>query len=165
LRESYQAQGFIEIAGAKVPLSAIHESAVFKAHPTKAAWERIKDHDRYMSELGRDSNQRDLVAPMFQRMGMSALKLGVLLAASRQEPSEQAFTVGEQDIINGAHYIQKWSRYSIDLMVNAGGGDFQKQMARVRQFIAANPGCQKAALLRYMNKPTKVVTELLINLV
>ena len=165
LRESYQVQGYIEIAGTKVPLSAIHDSAVIKAEPTQAAWERLNKHDRYMYEVAAQSSNKDMVTPTFQRMGMSALKLGVLLAASRQEPDNQRFKVEHQDIINGAYFIQRWSRYMIELMLNAGRGDFQREIAKIRDFIRMNPGCSKSSVLRFTNQPTRLVSEWIMNLV
>lgn len=90
------------------------------ANLTPDAWARYAAFERAMVMAGRNSERPDDYTPTFDRLAKSGLKCAVLLAASRQTPTEEGVIVGVEDVLQGIKYIDQWKEYTIEVLKNAG---------------------------------------------
>jgi hypothetical protein len=75
--------------------------------------------------------------------------MSVLLAAERQQPTEKnTITVSEDDVVNAVWYMQNWGQHSIELILNAGTGQREKNLERVLSLISDNPGVKRTDITR-----------------
>jgi hypothetical protein len=84
-------------------------------------------------------------------MARSILKMGMILAATRQEPLDNHIMVEESDIINAAWYAQNWGRHSVELVLNAGKSVHEKILERVRLKIENNPNILRSTLMQHLH--------------
>jgi hypothetical protein len=103
--------------------------------------------------------------PTFQRLGFSMLKMSMLIAITRREPQDnRVITVNREDVKQAAFYIQKWGKYSVDLIMNAGKPNLEKTLDKVLMHIRAEPGCTKSSVMmryRFSSREMKDVIETL----
>ena len=131
------------------------------AELTTDAWTRYQTIEREMTIKGYESLIRNTALPTFDRMAKSILKMSVILAAVRQEPVKSRITVNEDDVINAAWYGQKWGRHSVELVLNAGKAPVEKELDKVYNKIANNPGILRSTLMQHLHLTSKMASELL----
>jgi hypothetical protein len=120
----------------------------YNARMTDEAWKLSGEIELEMLRAGRDSIVPDLALPTMNRLAISLLKIAVILAAIRQKPVDSTILVEEYDILNASTYVQRWGQFSIEVMLNAGKGQNEKELERIVQFIADHPGAMKSTLMR-----------------
>jgi hypothetical protein len=123
---------------------------------TDGAWTRYQDIEGKLTIAGYESLVRNTALPTFERMARSILKMGMILAATRQEPEETEdegsyIIVNEDDIINAAWYAQNWGKHSIDLILNAGKAPREKFLDRVYRKIARDPGIFRSTIMQHLH--------------
>jgi RepB DNA-primase from phage plasmid/Protein of unknown function (DUF3987) len=125
-----------------------------KAVLTDDAWTYFESIQVQMATAAEASSFKIVAQPTFDRLAWSCFKMGMLLAASRQEPVEQKITIELRDLQAAAYYIQRWGIHSIDLITNVGRTTSQKQILQVLSFIKGKPGCWRADISRnfHLNK-------------
>lgn len=120
-----------------------------EAHLDQDAWELFGDIEMRMAESADASGIATLAVPTFIRMTFSCLKLSVLLAAVRQEPTdENTIQVTRQDLVNAAAYIQKWGDYAVELLHNAGRTKSEHTLQKILRHIKRDPGITKSLLMQ-----------------
>jgi uncharacterized protein DUF3987 len=127
---------------------SMQHQPLYMAELTDDAWKAYQDIEIKFTEAAANSSVRTLAEPMFGRLHKSCLKMGILLAASRQEPNGTRITCKPEDIINAAYYIQKWGEFTVDMVYNAGKTDAIRTLDRIREYIMNNPGAIHSTIMR-----------------
>jgi hypothetical protein len=130
---------------------------------TNDAWTKYQEIENKLTVVGYESPIRNTALPTFDRMARSILKMGMILAATRQEPDEatNSIIVEESDIINAAWYAQNWGRHSVELVLNAGKSVHEKILERVRLKIENNPGLLRSTLMQHLHLTKRETDEII----
>jgi hypothetical protein len=160
LYEVYASEVVTKIGGQKVSLPPR-----IMAKLTDGAWKRYQAIESELTVSGYESLVRNTALPTFDRMARSILKMGMILAATRQHPTEDnEITVGEEDIINAAWYAQKWGKHSVNLVLSAGKAPREKAIDKVYRKIANNQGILRSVLMQHMHLTKREADEILLTL-
>jgi hypothetical protein len=117
--------------------------------PTQDAWNTYGDLEDKLILEANDSPFKLIALPVFQRLAFSMLKMSMLIAITRREPKDNnVISLEASDIVQAASYIQKWGKYSIDLMSNAGKTDLEKDLDRFMRSVTEHPGLQRQEIMR-----------------
>lgn len=146
MHQDYSVVGDVEILGQPAK-DFISTDAQLDAD----AWLLVGEIEERMVLAAHGSTQQGLALPTFERLSRSMLKMGILIAASRQQPDGATIIVTTEDIRRAASYIQVWGEYTIEVIQNAGQTIAQKVMERVLKFIADNSGSNRGEVMRSMN--------------
>jgi len=90
--------------------------------------------------------------------------MACLWAGSRQVPVDNTIQVEESDINAAAYYMQRWGRYSIDLIYNAGRNDTQRELERILDMVARHPGILRSRLMQIGHLTRRTADEVLYTL-
>lgn len=160
MKETYNLQASVEVAGQHILMPSRVEAKL-----SEDAWKLYGDLEMQLIHEGTNSPFSNVALPTFQRLGFSMLKMSILIAASRKEPREnRTILIDTKDIKQAAFYIQKWGRYSVDLVMNAGKPNLEKTLDKVLMHIRGDPGCTKSSVMlryRFSSREMKDVIETL----
>lgn len=157
LRESYNVSVPMEVFGQQVNLPTRIEARL-----SDDAWAEFQRIEEILTRTGYECDLPMLGLPLFQRLGFSLLKMALLVAASRREPdSSNRLHVELGDVQQAAFYIQKWGKYSIDLMMNTGKSNHEKILERLIKRVKDNPGVTKSEIMQRMHLSTRDTKDLL----
>lgn len=135
---------------------------------TDGAWKRYQDIEGKLTIAGYESLIRNTALPTFERMARSILKMGMILAATRQEPivtdERSLVTVVEDDIINAAWYVQNWGKHSVNLIIGAGKAPREKYIEKVYKKILVNPGILRSTMMQHLHLTKKETDEVISTL-
>jgi len=159
MHETYVRKESVQIAGQAVEMDATCE--VFL---TTEAWNRYGDIEMEMVAKAQESDIEMLALPTFERLSRSMLKMACLWAGSRQVPVDNTIQVEESDINAAAYYMQRWGRYSIDLIYNAGRNDTQRELERILDMVARHPGILRSRLMQIGHLTRRTADEVLYTL-
>lgn len=161
LRERYNISVPVTIAGQTVDMTSRIEAKL-----TDGAWEIFWDIEEKLTLAGANSDVAAVALPMFTRLGFSALKMSLLIAASRRSPtSANQLIVEASDIKQAAFYVQKWGHYSVDLLLNAGKTTTEKMIDRSLTCIRRKEGMTKSEFMQRLHLSAKDAKELIETLV
>jgi hypothetical protein len=139
----YKSQVPVVLNGKVVGVTDKHLDATL----TKDAWMRFNRIDQTLMEVGMDSGDlKNILTPLYARLGFSMLKAGVLIAASRTRDSH--VIVEEQDIIRAAYYGEQWRHYAQDIVVNLGKGPMEHKIELVANAIHKRGRLARSALMQ-----------------
>ena len=146
LRERYIPQPIpTVIMGQKVDLPGPR----VEARLSPEAWEYYGDLEDKLVNAGTESDITMLALPTLSRLSFSLLKMSLLIAASRRLPDSANFLQVEvSDVKQAAFYIEKWGHYSIDLLMNAGRSNTEKQIEKAMASIRRKNGMTKAEFMQ-----------------
>jgi predicted transcriptional regulator len=133
----------------------------YVARMTEDAWKLNAEIEFTMVSAGYDSVVPDLALPTMDRLARSTLKIAIILAAIRQKPVDGTILIEEHDLLNAATYTQRWGRFSIEMMLNAGKGRHEKHLDKIVQFIADRPGSMRSTLMKRFTLDSKTATAIL----
>jgi hypothetical protein len=155
---------------AAIALENLHQEVLvpveIEAKLTDDAWTFFGDCEMMLIRAADESPISMMAMPTFQRLAFSMLKMALLIAASRREYKDNELRVEKNDVEQAAWYIQKWGRYSIELISQAGKPSGERIVERMYQMIRREPGILKSALMRrhHLNsRELKEFTETLID--
>lgn len=88
----------------------------------------------------RDAALNDpIVSPVFDRMGITLLKVATLIAAQRQIPVEAGvISISADDLKLSASYIQRWGNHTLDLLEQMGLTAFEQTLQKVIRYMKAD---------------------------
>jgi hypothetical protein len=116
---------------------------------TTDAWEKFTEVEQKLVRTAYESPDKHLAAPTFQRMAFSMLKLSMLFAAGRQDPTDDGkIEVAKSDILEATYFIQKWGKHMVDLLQKAGRGTDEIKLNAVYRTIERNPGILRGAVMQ-----------------
>lgn len=160
LYETYTETATMNLLGQEISIPATHTAEL-----TEDAWKRYGDIEMKMVHAANDSPLSNMALPTFERLSRSMLKMAVILGASNGKPTEERkIIVDEGDVINAAHYIQRWGRYTIDLINNAGKGSSERTLAKILNTIIKTPGIRKSDVMNRHHLTSREVNEILTTL-
>jgi hypothetical protein len=165
LKDQYIPEGYIMIGDQKVPVGDLLDKPVTKAVFTQDAWNFYGELEMKMVVAANDSLVSDLALPTFERLSRSMMKLAVLLSALRQEPKDSAITVEILDIKQAARFVQKWGRYSIELIMNVSQTEEMKLMEKIRTAIDTQPGIYRSEIMRRMHLNSREMNDIIGTLI
>jgi hypothetical protein len=115
---------------------------------TKDAWARFNRIDQTLMQVGMDSGAdlKNILTPLYARLGFSMLKAAVLIAASRTR--DEQVVVQEEDIVRAAYYGEGWRHYAQDVIVNIGKGPLEHKIELVGNAIHRRGRMARSALMQ-----------------
>ena len=120
-----------------------------EAKLTDDAWIKAGEVESLLIQTAYDSDYRDLASPTFQRMYFSMVKLAVLFAAARQDPTDAGtIEVTKTDIIEATYFIQKWGRHMVELLKHAGRTPDEMKLNAVYRTIENHPGILRGEIMQ-----------------
>lgn len=162
LKTIYTAQAAVEIGGQHMLMPSRVEAKL-----SEDAWSFYGDLEMKLIEEGTQSPFSTVALPTFQRLGFSLLKMSMLIAITRRPPKDnRTIQVDRSDVTQAAYYIQKWGKYSVDLVTNAGKPNLEKILDKVMLHVKGEPGCTKSAVMmryRFSSREMKDVLETLMD--
>jgi hypothetical protein len=118
----------------------------WKAQLTPEAWERYNQLETDLVKSGLESEQPDLMTPLYDRLAKSTLKAAVLIAADRQR-SDQV-VVETRDIVHAIRYAEQWRAYAIEIVNGIGKSVWERDLDRILIAIAKRPGIGRSQLMQ-----------------
>jgi hypothetical protein len=157
---------YAEDTPTKIGTAKVMQTPRIIADLDDAAWNLYGKIEETMRDTASDyTPNRSIALPTFERLSRSILKMGVLLAASRQEPdSKNNLIVKTDDIATAAFYVQRWGEHSIDLILHAGEGQQEKKLERVVETVTNNPGILRGILMRHFKMNKREADDILLTL-
>jgi hypothetical protein len=147
LRERYNTSVPVTIAGQTVEMASRIEARL-----TKEAWHTFGIIEDTMTKAAAESDIAMFALPTFTRLSFSTLKMGLLVAASRREPTAaNNLIIEDSDIKQAAFYIQKWGKYTIDMLLNVGKTTDEKLIDRALATIRRREGLTKAEWMQRLH--------------
>jgi len=118
----------------------------FPARVTEEAQLLYSKYEVRFVQASQQTEQVGVYSPLFQRLCTSGLKMAILLAASR---TEDELLVTTKDIKHAFYYIQKWAKYSIEMVENIGKTTTERTISDCLNFIQKYPeGVHRSTLYR-----------------
>lgn len=143
----YTRNSQVKVAGSAD--AAIETPLVVEAVLDEDAWEEFQRIESILTQSAYNSHVQMLALPMFGRLATSVLKIGLLIAASRQEPTQaNEIRVEKRDIVSAARYGQEFGKHAVDAVLNIGKPMNERNMVRVLRGIQRHPGIPRADLMR-----------------
>lgn len=144
----------------------IEAPIVVDAQLTDNAWTEYQRVESVLTKSAYKSHISNLALPMFGRLATSILKIGVLIAASRQEPtSDNQITVERRDIVSATRYGQEFGMHAVDAMLNVGKPINERILVKIMRSIERNPGVSRSDLMRFNHLHKREADDILGTLV
>lgn len=157
LYEHYAAEVKQKIAG-----ETIDRPPTIMAKLTPEAWETYGDIEDKLVKSASKSAVPYLALPTFERLSRSALKMSMILAASRQQPDiTNQIEVTKTDVTDAAFYIELWGGFSVDLVMNCGKGMAERVFEKIVTSIKLNPGVLRSTLMTQHHLTKKQADDIL----
>lgn len=135
-----------------------NQRKVHDAVLTGEAWDRFNRYAESMLDDALKSIYRDSLVPTYDRLCKSGLKIATLIAATRMEDK---VVVTDDDVVRAFFYIERWRKYSFEVVTNLGKNQFEKVLDKVVGYIAREPGITKSKLMRLCLLSTRNAAEVL----
>lgn len=113
---------------------------------TDEAWTRFATIESTMLEAGLRSAQPELSTPTMDRLCKSGLKIATLIAAARN--MTDPVVIDLKDIIKAFSYIDRWRRYTAEVMDSLGKSSDEKELQRVYDYICRHEGCLRSEVMQ-----------------
>jgi hypothetical protein len=120
----------------------ITKTAEFPVEMSEDAWERYQAFEIAMVSFGLESDNSSLYTPVMDRLSKTGLKCAMLIAAARQDPFKHGtkVVVEESDMLVAISYIERWRRYSIEIIEATGKPVAEKRIEQVFKIIHNSKG-------------------------
>jgi Protein of unknown function (DUF3987)/RepB DNA-primase from phage plasmid len=115
---------------------------------TDKMWNRAAKLERQLLDAAHNSPESSKALPMFSRMYISILKITMLLAATRQEPTEYKIKAEMRDLLAAANFIEKWGRHAVDLIRHSGVTGDETKIMSIYRSIEKRPGSMRSQLMQ-----------------
>lgn len=158
LHTRYNEQVGFQVAGQFTSIPKRYEAKL-----TEDAWQTYGDFEMRMLEVASNTTIAMLALPTFTRLSFSMLKMAMILAACDNEPDSDnnTLTVDDVHIRQAAHYIQKWGKYSIELIQNTGLSATERKIETVMRSVKRYPGCTKSHIMVHNKFSSKEMNDIL----
>lgn len=131
------------------------------AYLSEDAWNRFAKLEFDLLKLGLRSYDKELMTPVFDRLGKSILKAAILIAAS-QQLEEETVTVELDDLLRALKYGTDWKAYAEEVISSVGMSSEERDLDAIYQFIVdegAKGGTSRSSLCRRFKLPARKATE------
>jgi uncharacterized protein DUF3987 len=144
LKEMYVHTQKITLKGALVGI----QTQKFEAHLTQDAWERYNRLESTLLYAGVNSDQPDIMTPVYDRLAKSTLKAAVLIATSRMQEGE-TIKVEVEDLLVVLKYATHWRDYALEIVNGIGRSASEAQLQRIYRSIRQHPGVSRSRLMQW----------------
>jgi ribosomal protein S25 len=144
LRDRYVFDQEIVVKGKAIGVS---ESRIM-ASLTEEAWARYNILEATMLYAGVNSDQPDIMTPVYDRLAKSILKASVLIAASNQKERGEVI-VTLNDLLTGLKYGSEWLKYSTEIVNGIGRTANEQLLQRIMQSIRRHKGVSRSQLMQW----------------
>jgi len=117
------------------------------AHLTPEAWERYNQLEATLLYAGVNSDQPDIMTPVYDRLAKSILKAAVLIAAARFQHDE--ITVEVDDLLLAIKYGEAWRGYAVEIINGIGRSANEILLQRIFATIKRHPGVSRSQLMQW----------------
>jgi ribosomal protein S25 len=159
IQDRYKRSTQIQIAGAVTTLQPKWEVRL-----TDEALARYNKLDEELERAAAESSASDLYGPMMGRLAASTLKVAMLIAAGRQDPSPVGHVILDlEDMITAISFTRKWVDDAVDVAKAAGLTVTERLMRTVFGEIerAGSSGKWRSELMRHWHLDAKVADQIL----
>lgn len=122
------------------------EQTEWHAELTSEAWARYNQLETDLVKSGLESEQPDMMTPLYDRLAKSGLKAAILLAAARR--LESKVVVETSDILHAIRYVEQWRAYAIEIVNGIGKSVWERDLDRIRMAIVKRPGISRSQLMQ-----------------
>jgi len=144
LYEIYNAEVEVNVGSQAFPIKSKIEAEL-----TQDAWDFFGDKEEQLVKAAAESAIQMLALPTLQRLAFSMLKMAMLIAASRRQPTESnKIEVNLDDVKQAAYYIQKWGKHTVDLISGSGKSASEKLLDKVIHFVKERPGVTQGQVMQ-----------------
>lgn len=119
-----------------------------EAYLTSDAWDRYNQLEATLLYAGVNSDQPDIMTPVYDRLAKSILKAAVLVAASNVK-DDDGIEVTLDDLLLAIKYGQGWKAYGEDIVNGIGRSANEVLLQRVYKSIARHPGVARSRLMQW----------------
>jgi len=143
LRDRYIVTHEVIVKGNVVDIS----EARWDAKLTPEAWQRYNQLEATLLYSGVNSDQPDIMTPVYDRLAKSILKVAVLIAATR--PQEELVVVEIEDLLQAIMYGEGWRTYATEIVNGIGRSANEILLQRVFKSIRKHPGIARSVLMQW----------------
>jgi hypothetical protein len=147
IRNRYVFDQEVIVKGKSVGVS---ESRVM-AQLTQEAWQRYNQLEATLLYAGVNSDQPDIMTPVYDRLSKSILKAAVLIAAANDKTEGDEVIVTLMDLLVAIKYGNQWRDYSTEIVNGIGRSANEILLQRIMQSIRRHPGSTRAKLMQWFH--------------
>lgn len=158
LHSLYNQRGEMTIAGQPVLMARRYEAQL-----SQEAWDTFGEYEENLTRVASASPNSMLALPTFTRLAFSLLKMSLILAAAESDPNSDnsILKVEVTHIRQAAYYVQKWGKYSIQMIENSGISFNERAINKAMAAIRKTPGMPKSRLMTNHRMSSREVKEVL----
>lgn len=120
-----------------------------RAELTPKAWSRYNRLEQEMMVQGMKSAAPEIITPTYDRLCKSMLKAAVLIAASRQDPTDDnRVLVTLDDLLHAIYYGEQWREFGNEIINNIGRTQGERELEKIANAITRKPGVTRSALMQ-----------------
>jgi hypothetical protein len=131
----------------------------WNAHLTPQAWARFNKFEDDLMQAGIRSDRPDLLTPVYDRLGKSALKASLLIAAAANRDEEQ-LEITEDHILMSIRYAQEWRRHAIEVINGVGKSAYERDIERTLALIKRKPGITRSQIMQHYHLTAQTASAL-----
>jgi hypothetical protein len=122
----------------------------YNAYLNEETWARYNQLEATMLYAGVQSDQPDIMTPVYDRLSKSILKTAVLVAASRMRKGED-IEVRLEDFLVALKYGEGWRNHATEIINGIGRSANEIQLQRILASIRRHPGVSRAMLMQWFH--------------
>lgn len=119
----------------------------WEAHLTPDAWQRFNKFESDLMNAGIKSDRPDLLTPVYDRLGKSALKASLLIAAASNR-DEDHLKITEEHILMSIRYARDWREHALEVINGVGKSAYERDIERALAMIKRKPGVSRSDIMR-----------------
>lgn len=119
----------------------------WEAELTPEAWRRYNVIAQKMEQEAIDSSFEGLLTPCMSRLGVTALKIALLIAAT-ESVGKTELIIEEEDILHAFFYIEQWRENTLQIIEGTSSGPQERRLMSVLNYIRDHPGISRADIFR-----------------
>jgi hypothetical protein len=144
LKDRYVQTTEIKRNGTTIGFNAVRHDAQL----TEAAWQRYNRLESALLYAGVQSDQPDIMTPVYDRLAKSTLKAAVLIAASRMQHVD-VIRVELEDLLLALKYSTRWRDYAVEIVNGIGRSASEQEMQRIYLSITRHPGIARSQIMQW----------------
>ena len=114
---------------------------------TPEAWQRYNQLEATLLYAGVNSDQPDIMTPVYDRLAKSILKASVLIAATREQ--KEVVVVEIEDLLLAIKYGEGWRDYATEIVNGIGRSANEILLQRIFKSIRRHPGVARSRLMQW----------------
>jgi len=114
---------------------------------TPEAWQRYNQLEATLLYAGVNSDQPDIMTPVYDRLAKSILKASVLIAATRDQGED--IIVELEDLLVAIKYGEGWRAYGMEIVNGIGRSANEILLQRIFKTIKRHPGIPRSQLMQW----------------